>query len=358
MKKGVKVWSLIVILMFVTSVFGGVVSAENVSEDLTKSVADGEIQTVVDNISSAELAKYNIVLDEDQLRSDLSSSQSCTLYAIADGYAWSGGTENPSGASSTADELRVGFRTTAGNYRTLIKFDLSSIPAGATITSADLKLYYHLYSGTAGDPLDISVYRTTVDWNEGYLSWSKAENYNSFSYDTVTIIAGSGANYKAWDITALVQNWIDGTYSNYGVLLRAPTQSGSSIYRQFRSKEYGSNVPKLEVTFTTEQELLPAPTLISPYNGETGVSTTPYFDWSSVSGATHYWLMVAENENDLPDDPSAETCPNCVISEASLTSTSYTTSTALAEGTTYYWQVQAYEWGGSSVTRQGQFSQH
>jgi hypothetical protein len=102
--------------------------------------------------------------------------------------------------------------------------------------------------------------------------------------------------------------------------------------------------------------LLPAPSLSSPSNGETGVSTTPYFDWSHVSGATHYWLMVAENEGDLPDDPSAESFPNSVISEPSLASTSYTPSTALEEGKTYHWQVQAYEWGGSSVTRQGEYS--
>ena len=44
MKKGMGLWCLIVILMIVTSVFGGAVSAENVSDDLTKSVADTKIQ--------------------------------------------------------------------------------------------------------------------------------------------------------------------------------------------------------------------------------------------------------------------------------------------------------------------------
>ena len=104
--------------------------------------------------------------------------------------------------------------------------------------------------------------------------------------------------------------------------------------------------------------LLPAPTLYSPDDNADDVSTTPYFDWSSVSGATNYWLMVAKNEDDLPDDPSAESCSNCVISEMFLTSTSYTSSSPLSEYTDYWWQVQAYEWDGSSVTRQGQFSEH
>ena len=41
---GIWIWGAIVILMAVTSVFGGAVSAENVSEDLTKSIADAEIK--------------------------------------------------------------------------------------------------------------------------------------------------------------------------------------------------------------------------------------------------------------------------------------------------------------------------
>jgi hypothetical protein len=46
MKKGDKgrgIWGAIVILMVVMAVLGGVVSAENVSDDLTKCVADAEI---------------------------------------------------------------------------------------------------------------------------------------------------------------------------------------------------------------------------------------------------------------------------------------------------------------------------
>jgi len=72
MKRGDKargilgIWGLIVILMVVVAVFSGIVSAENVSEDLTESVADAEIQALVANASSAELTK-SIALDDDPL---------------------------------------------------------------------------------------------------------------------------------------------------------------------------------------------------------------------------------------------------------------------------------------------------
>ena len=277
------------------------------------------------------------------------TSNSTTLYAVADGYAWSGGTEVSSGADSTVEKLRTGFRTAAGNYRTLIKFDLSSIPAGAIITNANLKLYYYAYSsGSEGDPLDISVYRTTADWYEGGLSWSKAENYHSYSYDTVTIIAGTSAGYKTWDITSLVQSWVDGTYNNYGVLLRAPTQSGSSNFRCFRSREYGSNPPKLEVTYTIGQAPSP-PEPISP--GEPlGSSHTPIspdsitFRWNKNNvGATY--LLYVRDITGYEDDVG--TWAGSLVWEGGLNvgDRDYYTWTGAKEGRKYRWCVGAVKSG-------------
>ena len=111
-------------------------------------------------------------------------------------------------------------------------------------------------------------------------------------------------------------------------------------------------------SFTTEGEaLLPPPALSSPSNFDTNVSTKPPFDWSSVSGANGYWLMVATSSSTLPSDPTAISCPGCVISEL-LTSSSYTPSSNLDYSTTYHWQVQAFEYEGSitNVTRQGEYS--
>ena len=106
-----------------------------------------------------------------------------------------------------------------------------------------------------------------------------------------------------------------------------------------------------------EASLLPAPSLNSPSSGQTNVSTTPDFSWNPVSGANHYWLMVATSESYLPTDPYATSAPDCVISE-STSSTSYIPGTPLNEGKSYYWQIQASYWDGSTVTRQGEYSLH
>ncbi len=99
----------------------------------------------------------------------------------------------------------------------------------------------------------------------------------------------------------------------------------------------------LLVTFAclqTEAANLPAPNLSNPANGATGVSTTPTYSWSAVSGVTAgYYLAVATSSATLPTDPTASTGPGCVIFEVA-NNTSDTPSTVLNGGTTYYWRVR------------------
>src|ERR1051326_2382280 len=116
-------------------------------------------------------------------------------------------------------------------------------------------------------------------------------------------------------------------------------------------------------SFTTAPALLSAPTLNGPADGATGVSTTPTFSWSSVSGANRYWLVCSTSMSDLPTDPNATSCPNCLTYGLSgnTDQTSYApptpfpyngTTRTLAPGTTYYWKVQG--WNTSGV--QGNYS--
>ena len=72
-----------------------------------------------------------------------------------------------------------------------------------------------------------------------------------------------------------------------------------------------------------------APTLVSPSNNSSTSDTTPYFDWSAVSGATAYLLQV--------DDSSSFNSPEISTTTGN---SDYTASSPLATGT-YYWRVQA-----------------
>jgi surface antigen len=97
---------------------------------------------------------------------------------------------------------------------------------------------------------------------------------------------------------------------------------------------------------------LPAPVLSNPANGSTGQSTMPAFTWSAVTGANAgYRIMVATSAADLPTDPTASTGGASVIINATPTTASYTPTTPLNPGTTYYWEVH-----GRSSTVYGTWS--
>jgi len=101
--------------------------------------------------------------------------------------------------------------------------------------------------------------------------------------------------------------------------------------------------------FTTKMLDLPAPTLLSPPDGGTGQPTDLTLRWSKVEGADlGYVIMVASTPAALPRDPSATTCPDCLIATA-VEGTSYApASGTLMDSATYYWEVR-----GCSSTRRG-----
>ena len=85
-------------------------------------------------------------------------------------------------------------------------------------------------------------------------------------------------------------------------------------------------------SFTTEDNSCTTPgtpSLSSPSNGATGVSTSPTLDWSNVSGADSYTLQV--------DNSSSFSSPNVNTS----TTSSQRSVSGLSENTKYYWRVRA-----------------
>jgi fibronectin type 3 domain-containing protein len=76
---------------------------------------------------------------------------------------------------------------------------------------------------------------------------------------------------------------------------------------------------------------LPAtPALLSPANGATNISTTPVLDWSNATDAATYEVQVATD--------AAFT--NIVRSATGLTTSQWTVSPALSNGTTYFWRAR------------------
>ena len=92
-----------------------------------------------------------------------------------------------------------------------------------------------------------------------------------------------------------------------------------------------------EYSSSTTQTAPSTPSLNSPSNGSTGISSSPTLNWNSASGAASYNLQVSLNSNFSSN----------IFSQSGITSTSKQVS-GLSDNTKYYWRVNAQNSAGTS----------
>lgn len=126
--------------------------------------------------------------------------------------------------------------------RSLLYFNLSGLPGGATVDNATLTL--NLESGYGLSTVTLDAYDLLASWSESGVTWANQPTAGSLR---ASQSVGSSAGSVTWDLTALVAGWQAGTITNYGLLLRGP-ESGSGWFRYFSSRE-GSVPPLLTITY-------------------------------------------------------------------------------------------------------------
>ena len=148
--------------------------------------------------------------------------------------------------------------------RTLIQFDVSTIPACATVTAATLQMHIDTNTQSAGpgnDKID-AVHRLTASWTELGATWSKRDGTTSWATAgadfqatataTATAPGGTGA-FVSWDVTADVLAFRSGTAANNGWLVKdnaEATPPASTIGYASRTNATTANRPVLIVTLS------------------------------------------------------------------------------------------------------------
>lgn len=133
-------------------------------------------------------------------------------------------------------------------YRALVQFDVSSIPAGSTVTNAILKLYI----GSVTNPsiaANITTYLVTGTWDENTVTWNTAPAVDTSVFGTISAVTGTG--WYEWNITNIVNGWVNGIYANNGIMLRTPETKDFET-KNFYSREESTNAalrPMLVVTY-------------------------------------------------------------------------------------------------------------
>jgi len=164
-----------------------------------------------------------------------------------------------SGGGNHVGEDIVSVYHRGGNMQSgFVLFDLSSIPAGKTITKATFTLWHDSGIWGTGDlGNDTQVFRVTKPWVQWQVTWTRASGYRpsnsvlwdipggdfagitgqidgSDPYGAATLNLDDLANGPAAgriaqldiDVTSLITEWYTGTSPNYGLLVTAPDPNG------------------------------------------------------------------------------------------------------------------------------------
>lgn len=162
--------------------------------------------------------------------------------AVADSYISPGEPHNTSAGAYV--NLYTGYHS-SGQKQSLISFDLSPLPEGATVLSASMQIGV-IYSSMPGI---INVHRITAPWSEPTVTYASFGNAFDPAILASFAVVPNTNTFQSIDLTDQVQDWSDGTTDNDGILIE---ESGTNRH-SFRSSESG-NVglrPKLDVCYVS-----------------------------------------------------------------------------------------------------------
>lgn len=139
---------------------------------------------------------------------------------VADTFADTTAVTQNYGASSL---LAVTTKNTA-----YLRFDLSGVPVGSTVTKATLRLFVDAVT----TPGRFDVYQVNSAWSESTLTHNNAPipGISATNAKTVSIAALNLNQFVMVDVTTVVQEWVSGTAANDGVAIALVGSTGAFAF--------------------------------------------------------------------------------------------------------------------------------
>lgn len=143
-----------------------------------------------------------------------------------------------------SENLWTGGALGTNAMRTYIKFALPSDVYASQVTSA----YIYLLKKDYQTPT-IQAYRVASDWTPSAMTWNTRSYYSTESSSPTAV--NTVGNWYGLDITSILTSWLAGTYPNYGVVLKEPSETNSSQKTKFYSSDAPSpNKPELVINYS------------------------------------------------------------------------------------------------------------
>ncbi|MBC7884781.1 MAG: DNRLRE domain-containing protein, partial [Saprospiraceae bacterium] len=255
----------------------GVHASPSKTGNNTEEVTEGPCCELAVNITGDN---SNCAGESTQLTATYLSNTTLNINPIDDNYLY----QKDAGENyGLCDELLVGSQSSTEKSRGILKFNLSSLPAGVNITSANLIM---TKTGGSNTVASFGVHRITQPWTEGgggcggsitASSWNQRQSgtpwssaggdFNAAAESTTSV--GNDAQYS-WNIKNLVMGWQNGSITNNGVLIKMATE-GSNNEKKFASFEDGDATikPVLAISY-----LVPPTPGMSQYLWSNGATTS------------------------------------------------------------------------------------
>ncbi|MET1254160.1 DNRLRE domain-containing protein [Aliikangiella maris] len=163
----------------------------------------------------------------------------------SDSYLASGNASTNYGTSTTL--LADGDDGANGELATVIKWDLSTIPAGVSVSEASIEL--EVFNPSAGSYV---LYNANANWTESNVTWNNINPLANRGSQIGSFLPSSSGKYTVAlnaNGIALVESWINSN-TNQGILIMT---GGSADGIDMRSSEYGTaNMrPRLNLTYSS-----------------------------------------------------------------------------------------------------------
>jgi hypothetical protein len=131
-------------------------------------------------------------------------------------------------------------------HRAFVWFSLPSLPAGATIQSANLSLYHSACAG--GGNATHGAFRVTAVWWEGNITWNnQPPSAAGATYEISFPVCDTG-KWRSWDVTPDIDALAIGTGWVSWVIKIIPETASGRKRVVYQTKE-GSPAPYLEITY-------------------------------------------------------------------------------------------------------------
>lgn len=199
----------------------------------------------------------------------------------------------------TGKAAKVGTKPTLvvdAKHSALLKFDLSSLPQGRTVSNV-LSATMTVFLSRVSKPGAVSLSRVSGDWTEEGIP---VVTLTSITGQTAVIGATAKNNFIRFDVTDLVKSWMDGSVVNAGLAIGA-NASGPGIVIALDSKENTAtgHPARLDIEFGDLPQL-------SQSNKGAWSGTTAYHSGELVTLSGSTWIAVADSTNSQPAQGNAD----------------------------------------------------